>query len=151
MANVFTYQTNIRKVIILSKFQNFPPTTSSSQNTHSYPSPNLHPTPSPKAHSTTLSWQNAAALTHARRVMRETEGRGIMWYKIAFFDEGEEFDQKSLSMILSREHKSRNLIENEGDNQTNKMISQDPRINQPGSQDHFQRKHQKNMINEIEK
>jgi hypothetical protein len=42
-------------------------------------------------HSTSLSWQNAAALTQARRVIRETDGRAGRWYRIVFLDEGEEF------------------------------------------------------------
>jgi hypothetical protein len=41
--------------------------------------------------STSLSWQNAAALTQARRVIRETDGRAGRWYRIVFLGEGEEF------------------------------------------------------------
>ena len=46
----------------------------------------------PTSHlSTSLSWQNAAALTQARRVIREADGRAGKWYRIVFLDEGEEF------------------------------------------------------------
>jgi hypothetical protein len=41
--------------------------------------------------STSLSWQNAAALTQARRVIRETDGRAGRWYRIVFLGEGNGF------------------------------------------------------------